>query len=103
MLMAVYPGIMAFSKGVALYMVASLGGGLAWAFVGGLLVNYLLEKIPEQNRPPYLAIYYLIFYDAVLIGSLAGPEIGKLVGLPVALLIFGLLRLSAGAAIIWKG
>jgi hypothetical protein len=103
MLMAVYPGIMAFSKGVALYMVASLGGGLAWAFVGGLLVNYLLEKIPEQNRPPYLAIYYLIFYAAVLIGSLAGPEIGKLVGLPVALLIFGLLRLSAGAAIIWKG
>ena len=86
MLMAIYPGIMAISNGVVLYMVASLGGGLAWAFVGGLLVNYLLEKIPEQNRPPYLAIYYLIFYAAVLIGSLAGPEIGKLVGLPVALL-----------------
>ena len=103
MLMAIYPGIMAISNGVVLYMVASLGGGLAWAFVGGLLVNYLLEKIPEQNRPPYLAIYYLIFYAAVLIGSLAGPEIGKLVGLPVALFIFGMLRLSAGAAIFWKG
>jgi MFS family permease len=103
MLMALYPGIMAFSNGIVLYMVASLIGGLAWAFVGGLLVNYLLEKIPEQNRPTYLAIYYLIFYAAVLIGSLAGPEIGKIIGIPTALFIFGLLRLSAGAAIIWRG
>lgn len=102
-MMAMYPGIMAFSKGITLYIIASLVGGLAWAFVGGLLLNYLLEKIPEENRPPFLAIYNLVFYAAVLIGSLSGPEIGKIVGLPIALLLFGLLRLSAGAAILWKG
>lgn len=102
-MMALYPGIMAFSKGIALFIVASLVGGLAWAFVGGLLLNYLLEKIPEENRPPFLAIYNLVFYAAVLVGSLTGPEIGKIIGLPMALILFGLLRLSAGAAILWKG
>ena len=102
-MMAMYPGIMAFSKGITLFIVASLVGGLAWAFVGGLLINYLLEKIPEENRPPFLAIYNLVFYAAVLVGSLTGPEIGKIIGLPMALILFGLLRLSAGAAILWKG
>lgn len=103
LLMAFYPAIMAFSEGPFLYFVASLIGGFAWALVGGLLVNYLLEKIPEENRPPFLSLYNLIFYTAVLIGSLSGPEIAKIVGLPVALLIFSFLRLSAGAAIFWKG
>jgi MFS family permease len=102
-MMAMYPGIMAFSKGITLFIVASLVGGLAWAFVGGLLINYILEKIPEENRPPFLAIYNLVFYAAVLVGSLTGPEIGKIIGLPMALLLFGLLRLCAGAAILWKG
>ena len=102
-MMAMYPGIMAFSKGITLFIVASLVGGLAWAFVGGLLINYILEKIPEENRPPFLAIYNLVFYAAVLVGSLTGPEIGKIIGLPMALILFGLLRLSAGAAILWKG
>ena len=103
MLMAFYPAIMAFSKGPFPFFVASLIGGFAWALVGGLLVNYLLEKIPEENRPPYLSLYNLIFYSAVLIGSLSGPEIVKLIGLPVALILFSFLRLGAGAAIIWKG
>jgi MFS family permease len=103
MLMALYPGIMAFSKDAVIFYIASLVGGLAWALVGGILVNYLLEKIPEENRPPYLAIYNVVFYAAVLIGSLGGPVVGNIVGLPVALFIFGILRLGTGAAIIWKG
>lgn len=103
MLMALYPGIMAFSTNAMMFYIASLAGGLAWALTGGLLVNYLLEKIPEKNRPPYLAIYNMIFFLAVLIGSLGGPLIGNLVGIPVALLIFGILRFVTGAAIFWKG
>lgn len=103
MLMALYPGIMAFSTNAVTFYLASLAGGFAWALAGGILVNYLLEKIPEDTRPPFLAIYNMVFFTAVLIGSLGGPVIGNLVGLPITLLICGLLRITTGAAIFWKG
>ena len=103
MLMALYPGIMAFSTNAVTFYIASLAGGFAWALAGGILVNYLLEKIPEDTRPPFLAIYNMVFFTAVLIGSLGGPVIGNLVGLPITLLICGLLRITTGAAIFWKG
>ena len=103
MLMALYPGIMAFSTNAITFYVASLAGGFAWALAGGILVNYLLEKIPEATRAPFLAIYNMVFFAAVLIGSLAGPMIGNLVGLPITLLICGILRVATGAAIYWKG
>jgi MFS family permease len=102
-IMGFYPGIMAFSKDAAIFYIASLVGGIGWAFVGGILVNYLLEKIPEQNRSPYMAIYYMVFCAAILIGSLGGPWIGNIIGLPIALLSFGILRAVTGVAILWKG
>lgn len=103
MLMGLYPGIMAFSTSTLTFYIASLAGGLAWALAGGILYNYLLEKIPEKNRPPYLAIYNVVMFAAVLIGSLTGPAIGNWVGLPAALFIFGIARVATGAAIFWKG
>lgn len=103
MLMALYPGIMAFSTNAVTFYIASFAGGFAWALAGGILVNYLLEKIPEDTRPTFLAIYNMVFFAAVLIGSLGGPVIGNLVGLPITLLICGILRIATGAAIYWKG
>lgn len=103
MLMAIYPIMLSFSTGPILFYVASLGGGAASALVGGLMVNYLLEKIPEQSRPPFLAVYNIVLYAAVLIGSLAGPFIGTLIGLPAAMILFASIRLLAGAAVFWKG
>lgn len=103
LMMALYPGIMAFSKGPFLYFVASMVAGFAWSLAGGLLVNYLLEKIPEKNRAPYLSLYNLFFFSAVLLGSLFGPVFGDLIGITNALILFAVLRLAAGAAILWKG
>ncbi len=103
MMMAFYPGIMAFGHGEVTFFIASLLGGLAWSLVGGLLFNYILEKIPEVNRPSYLAIYNFAFYAAILIGSISGPQIGRILTLPVALILFAILRLGAGALILWKG
>jgi MFS family permease len=103
LMLALYPGIMAFGIGADVFFIASLVGGLAWSLVGGLLFNYILEKIPEVNRPSYLAIYNFVFYAAILIGSLSGPQIGRIISLPIALIVFAILRLGAGALLLWKG
>jgi hypothetical protein len=50
-----------------------------------------------------MAIYNMVFCAAVLIGSLGGPLIGNIIGLPIALLSFGILRAVTGVAILWKG
>ncbi|MBA4421455.1 MAG: hypothetical protein C0391_09955 [Anaerolinea sp.] len=103
MLMAFYPIILSISTGPPLFYVASLGGGMASALVGGLLLNYLLETIPEQSRSPFLAVYNIVLYAAILFGSLAGPFIGTLIGLPTAMILFALIRLLAGGVVLWKG
>ncbi len=103
LMLALYPGIMAFGIGADVFFIGSLVGGLAWSLVGGLLFNYILEKIPEVNRPSYLAIYNFVFYAAILIGSLSGPQIGRIISLPIALIVFAILRLGAGALLLWKG
>jgi MFS family permease len=103
MFMSSYPLLMALSDGLGLFLVASAAGGFGWSLAGGALTNYLLEKIPEDHRPPYLAWYNLALNAAILLGSLAGPFLGGIVGLPAALIGFALLRLLAAAAILrWE-
>jgi MFS family permease len=103
LLLAFYPGFIALSQGISLYLVASIVGGFAWSMTGGALYNYLLEKVPATDRPPYLAWYNLGLHAAVLIGSLAGPLFASQVGLVTALLCFMALRMIAGLAIIRLG
>ncbi len=101
--MSSYPSLMALSHGLGLFLVASITGGFGWSLAGGALTNYLLEKIPENHRPAYLAWYNLALNAAVLLGSLAGPLIGNFVGVSTALLIFGGLRFLAALLILrWE-
>jgi MFS family permease len=101
--MSSYPLLMGLSHGLGLFLVASAGGGFGWSLAGGALTNYILEKIPADHRPPYLAWYNLALNAAILVGSLAGPFIGSLVGLPTALIAFAILRLVAAVAILrWE-
>jgi MFS family permease len=91
--MSSYPLFIALSRGLDLFLVASITGGLGWSLVAGALTNYVLEKIPDDNRPGYLAWYNLAINGALLSGSLAGPLIAGVIGRPVALLLFAGLRL----------
>lgn len=100
-LMAGYPAFGAAAEGLTLFLVASVFGGLGWSMVGGAVVNYTLEKVPEDNRAPYLAWYTLSVNGALLLGALVGPLVGNAIGLVAALAIFAGLRL-AGAVLIWK-
>ena len=101
MLMASYPAFMALSHGLWLFLVGSASGGLGWSLVGGALTNYLLEKIPADHRPAYLAWYNLALNAALLLGSLLGPFVAGFVGVPIALGIFAVCRLLAALAI-WR-
>lgn len=101
--MALYPILMALSSQVWQFYALSILGGLAWALVGGSYANYLLEQTPAHDRPSHLAWYNVILNAAVLVGSLAGPAIADGMGLAAALILSGVLRLLAGAAILKWG
>lgn len=100
-LMAIYPALMAVSRGVGLFLFLSLIGGFGWALAGGALTNYILDKVPQDDRPPHLAWYNLTLNAAILIGSLAGPFLGGWLDLSVALAVCAILRLLA-ALCIWR-
>jgi MFS family permease len=102
-LLSVYPILLSVSHGSVLYWITSLVGGVAWALAGGVIYNYLLEKVPPQDRPAHMAWYNLILNAAILIGSVAGPAIAGIVALPVALILFGVGRLASGLAILRWG
>ena len=101
--MSVYPIAMALSRNPIHYYLLSIAGGFAWAMVAGAYANYLLEQIPEDDRPSHLAWYNVVLNAAVLIGSVAGPFLAGYIGLGVAMILFGSFRLLAGVAILKWG
>jgi len=101
--MASYPIIVAYSHNIAIFYLASIVGGFAWSLAGGAYANYMLEHIPPDDRPPYLAWYNIALNIAVLVSSLAGPAIADQIGLFNALILFGVMRFLAGIAILKWG
>lgn len=98
-----YPIAMALAQNAFHYYFLSIVGGFAWAMVAGAYANYLLERIPEDDRPAHLAWYNIILNGAVLLGSLSGPLLAGYIGISVALILFGVMRLLAGVAILKWG
>jgi MFS family permease len=84
------------------YVLSAISGGI-WALASGAYGNYLLERIPENDRPSHLGWYNIILNASVLFGSLAGPLIAVNIGIGPALIIFGILRFCAGIAILKWG
>lgn len=101
LIMAQYPFWLGLAWDVTFYMVASFIGGVSFALVNGVLGNYLLERMPEDERPSHLAWYSWGLNAAILIGSLLGPFVAGFTGLAAALLIGAALRLLSGMAL-WK-
>ncbi len=101
--MALYPFMLALSYQVWHFYAVSFIGGLIWAMAGGAFANYMLEHIPAHDRPSHLAWYNVILNAAVLIGSLGGPLIADQMGLSGSLLLFAILRLLSGLAMLKWG
>lgn len=91
------------AAGVLGFIFANITVGFAWAMAGGALYNYILENVPADDRPAHLAWYSLISNAAILLGSLAGPVFAGVVGYVPALIIFGIGRFLAGAALLRWG
>lgn len=101
--LAVYALLLALSRTPIEFYWASALGGLNYAILLGSYANYLLEKIPIEDRPAHLAWYSVILNASILIGSLTGPLISQSVGLVAALIVVALLRLLSGLVILRWG
>lgn len=103
MAMCIYPLILGLSAVPGVYFVLQAIGGVVFSMVGGAQANYLLENIPADDRPAYLAWYTVAANASILAGSLAGPALAGLLDIRPALILFALLRLAAGLAILRWG
>ena len=101
--LAFYPLLLSMSSAVWHFYGISLLGGFVFALINGAYANYMLEHIPANDRPPHLAWYNIILNAAVLFGSLGGPIIADQLGLSTSLILFAILRLLAGLAILKWG
>jgi MFS family permease len=101
LLMAGYPFLTALTREVGLFLFASVYGGIAWSLVGGALANYILDLVPDDDRPAHLAWYNVALNLAILMGSLLGPLAGRVVGLVPALVVIAILRLLGGLSL-WR-
>ena len=101
--MAIYPFLLSMSSAVWQFYGISLFGGLVFALVNGAYANYMLEHIPADDRPSHLAWYNIVLNAAVLLGSLGGPVFSNWLGLSNSLILFAILRVLAGIAILKWG
>lgn len=98
-----YPLVMALGRSVWGFMAASPFGGLGWALAGGAMINWLLERVSPADRAVSLVWYNLAINAAMLFGSLLGSAGGDWMGVRVALLVFGGLRMLAALYILKRG
>lgn len=101
--LGMYPGILSLAREAELYLIANLFSGFAWSLCGGALSNYLLENVPADSRPAYLAWFSLLANVGVLAGSLLGPMVSNAIGIVAALVLFAVLRAASGVAILRWG
>lgn len=102
-LLAAYPAILSLATNAGFYLAANIVSGFAWSLSGTAMFNYLLENIPAESRPAYLAWFSLLANFGVLSGSLLGPVVGNWIGIVPALVLFAVFRAAAGTAILRWG
>ena len=96
LLYGLYPLLLGAATDWRVFLAASLIGGGVWALLNAGLLNYLMERTPQDDLPSHMALYNLVLNIAVLIGSMAGPVVQQVVGLRDALLIGAGLRFLSG-------
>lgn len=103
LLFGAYPLLAGLAHGFPLYLAASVFGGAAWGLSYGGLTNRLMERVPADDRPAYMAFHNLALNLGILSGSLASPLLAEWIGLRPLLLVNSGMRLLAGVLIIFFG
>lgn len=115
-------GIGTFGTGLALliityasqnwiYMAAQVVSGTAWAWIGGGMINYVLERVPANDRPSHLAWFNMAVNAAILAAGLlvprllglGGSETADASGLFLGMLLGTLFRFLAAGFILFFG
>jgi hypothetical protein len=92
-----------FSYQPWIYLACQVVSGIGWAMIGGALLNYLLEKIPPENRPPYLAWFNLMVNGSMLVCGLIAGSVVDWVGLGGGMWLAVGLRLLSALTILLLG
>lgn len=100
LLFAGYPLLLYLAWDATIFWAASCYGGMIWSLLSVGLVNRLMERVPEDDRPAHMALHNLALNMGILAGSLLGPLAGEWLGLKQAILLSGGLRLIGGL-ILW--
>jgi MFS family permease len=99
---SLYPILIGLAHGPVLFWLASLLGGVLWGLTSAALINRLMERVPEAERPAYMALHNLALNIGTLAGALSGPLLGEWMGIQPALLLGAVLRILAGILLlIW--
>lgn len=64
-----------------IYIIHLIVAGTGWALISGGQVNFILERVPPDDRAPYLAWYNLANNGALLLCGLLAPAIAGVIGL----------------------
>jgi len=98
-----YPLLIGLARDSSLYWIASGVGGAVWGLLNGGLLNRLMERVPEGDRPAHMALHNLGLNLGILIGSLLGPILAGGLGLKNTLLLAAGLRLLSGVLLVFLG
>jgi MFS family permease len=98
---SVYPFLNWLARDARLFWVASIAGGGSWAITSAGLMNRLMEKVPEDDRPAHMALHNLALNLGILAGSLLGPAFVSWFDLRDAILISAGLRFLGGL-LLWR-
>jgi hypothetical protein len=102
LIFGLYPLLIGLAWDATLFWLASIAGGFAWGITSGGLLNRLMERTPEDDRPAYMTLHNLALNLGILLGSLAGPFLAARLGLRDAILTSAGLRFVAGLLfILW--
>ncbi len=100
LLYSLYPFLTWMAHDATLFWVASLVGGAVWGLLNGSLVNRLMERVPEDDRPAHMALHNLALNLGILTGSLLGPALASSFSIRGTMLGAGFFRLLGGVVLI---
>lgn len=86
-----------------IYIANNIVGGIGWSMLGGSVINFLFERVPANERTPYLTWYNLAVNAASLAGALFGSWMAEQIGLVESLAFVIVARIFAAVTILLWG
>lgn len=95
--------ILSQARNWGLFMLSSVIGGVANGILISTLYNYQLDVLPPADRTVWSSWSSMLGNGAALLGSLSGPLLADVTGVPAALIILAAARLLIGIVIWFRG